>query len=338
MSLVFDKHRLISALALPPTALRQPGSVARRHNADTVLTIGLINNMPDAALQATERQFKGLLRAAAGARIVDLRYFSLRSVKRSWAAQSRIERFYTKTADLGRLQLDGLIVTGAEPHAAFLSEEPYWQEFIELVDWAKANTRSTIWSCLAAHAAVLHLDGIERHRLPQKCSGVFDCSKMTDHWLTRDVGSSLRVAHSRLNELKRTDLVARGYQVLTQSHDAGVDIFSKRLGSHFLFFQGHPEYDVMSLQREYRRDVGRYLAGQRDNYPAIPSDYFDADTEYGLAAFERRARVERNPALIAELPRLAVRADAATGAAVRLMFRNWLQYLVGSEVTLARAS
>jgi homoserine O-succinyltransferase len=94
----------------------------------------------------------------------------------------------------------------------------------------------------------------------------------------------------------------------------------------------------MSLQREYRRDVGRYLASQRDNYPAIPSDYFDAETEYGLAEFESRARVERNPALIAELPRLAVRADAATGAAVRLMFRNWLQYLAGSEVTLARAS
>ena len=60
MSLVFDKHRLISNLALPPTEIRQAAAVANRHNADTVLTIGLVNNMPDAALQATERQFKAI--------------------------------------------------------------------------------------------------------------------------------------------------------------------------------------------------------------------------------------------------------------------------------------
>lgn len=329
MSLVFDKHRLISGLALPATSLRQASAIANRHHADAVLTIGLVNNMPDAALQATERQFRALLKAAAGPRIVDLRYFSLPSVKRSWAAQSRIERFYTKFADLDRLHLDGMIVTGTEPRAAFLAEEPYWQEFSELVDWAEANTRSTIWSCLAAHAAVLHLDGIERRLLREKCSGMFDCSKAKDrdHWLTRDIPSSLRVAHSRLNELRRADLIARNYQVLTQSCEAGVDIFAKELRSHFIFFQGHPEYELMSLQREYRRDVSRYLGGERDTYPAIPCGYFDEETEYRLANFECRARMERNPTLITELPCLTLRQDLAAGSAVRLIFRNWLQYL-----------
>src|SRR5579872_2850048 len=115
MSLVFDKHRLISGLALRPSELQDAHAIGRRHNAEAVLTIGLINNMPDAALQATERQFKGLLRAAAESNIVDLRYFSLPSVRRSWAARSRIERFYTDISELGRLHLDGLIVTGAEP-------------------------------------------------------------------------------------------------------------------------------------------------------------------------------------------------------------------------------
>src|SRR5581483_5519861 len=104
MSLVFDKHRLLSGLELPPTPLRQAHAVAHRHNADTVLTIGLINNMPDGALQVAERQFKGLLKAAAGSRIIDLRYFSLASIKRSWAAQSRIDRFYTDIADLNGLR------------------------------------------------------------------------------------------------------------------------------------------------------------------------------------------------------------------------------------------
>ena len=114
------------------------------------------------------------------------------------------------------MQIDGLIVTGAEPNAATLSEEPFWQDLAEIIDWAEANTRSTIWSCLAAHAAVLHLDGIERHRLDAKCSGVFDCTKTGDHWLTENVASPLKVSHSRLNELRDGDLTARGYQVLTR--------------------------------------------------------------------------------------------------------------------------
>ena len=73
-----------------------------------------------------------------------------------------------------------MIVTGAEPIAATLPEEPFWQDLTDMIDWAKTNTRSTIWSCLAAHAAVLHLDGIERQRLDTKCSGIYDCAKVTD--------------------------------------------------------------------------------------------------------------------------------------------------------------
>jgi homoserine O-succinyltransferase/O-acetyltransferase len=327
MSLVFDKHRLISNLALPPTEIRQAAAVANRHNADTVLTIGLVNNMPDAALQATERQFKAILKAAAGPRIVDLRYFSLPSVKRSWAAKSRIARFYTSTLDLKHLKLDGLIVTGAEPIATVLAEEPYWQEFTELIDWADANTRSTIWSCLAAHGAVLYLDGIERHRLSEKCSGVFSCAKTTDHWLIRDIPSPVKISHSRLNELKSVDLIARGYRVLTESREAGVDIFAKKFHSQFIFFQGHPEYDALSLQREYRRDINRFLKGDRDVYPTIPFGYFDTETEQRLAKFQERACIERNPALAAELPGLAFRSDIAAGFAAKVIFRNWLSFL-----------
>ena len=77
-----------------------------------------------------------------------------------------------------------MIVTGAEPIAATLPDEPYWNDLTDVIDWAETNTRSAIWSCLAAHAAVLHLDGIERQRLERKCSGVYDCRKVADDWLT----------------------------------------------------------------------------------------------------------------------------------------------------------
>jgi len=327
MTVLLEKRRLIVSPGLAPTQLRREDKFGHPQHADVDLTIGLVNNMPDAALQATERQFMRLLRQAAGNIRIDFHCFSLPSVTRSQTARWRVEKQYADLADLDRLHIDGLIVTGAEPVAATLPEEPYWHDLTDLIEWAQTNTRSTIWSCLAAHAAVLHLDGIERQRLDTKCSGIYDCAKVTNSWLTEDVPSPLKISHSRLNGLRATDLSARGYELLTASPEAGVDIFAKRLGSQFVFFQGHPEYDALSLEREYLRDVSRFLAGQHDTYPAIPAGYFDAETEQSLANFERRARVERRPGLSAELPDRRLRQDIAAGAAPIAIFRNWLEYL-----------
>jgi homoserine O-succinyltransferase len=328
MTVLFDKHRQIVSPALAPAQLREADERgSRQQTADAVLTIGLINNMPDSALQATERQFTRLLKAAAGNNRIHLHCFSLPSVKRSQAARLQIDGRYTDIAHLGRLQIDGLIVTGAEPNAATLPEEPFWQDLTAVIDWAETNTRSTIWSCLAAHAAVLHLDGIERQRLDAKCSGIFDCFRLTDDRLTQDIASPLKVPHSRLNALRRSDLVARGYRVLTESPDAGVDIFAKQLRSHFIFFQGHPEYEALSLQREYLRDITRFIGGQRDTYPAFPKGYFDLETENKLASFQKRASIERRLPLSVELPNLTLRPDIATGVAASAIFKNWLEYL-----------
>lgn len=329
MTVLLEKRRLIVSPGLAPAQLRREDKLGHPRHADVDLTIGLVNNMPDAALQATERQFMRLLRQAAGNIRIDFHCFSLPSLRRSQTARWRVERQYTDIADLGRLHIDGLIVTGAEPNAAALPEEPFWQDLTDMIDWAKANTRSTIWSCLAAHAAVLHLDGIERQRLDTKYSGIYDCAKLTDSWLTKDLPSPLKIPHSRLNGLRADELTARGYQLLTQSSEAGVDIFAKQLRSQFVFFQGHPEYDALSLEREYLRDISRFLVGERDSYPAVPAGYFDAETEDRLASFQRRAAVERRPALSAELPDRTLRQDIAAGAAATAIFKNWLGYLAG---------
>jgi homoserine O-succinyltransferase/O-acetyltransferase len=327
MTVLLERRRLIVSPGLAPTQLRREDIFGHPQHADVDLTIGLVNNMPDAALQATERQFMRLLRQAAGNVRIDLHCFSLPSVHRSQTAKWRVDRQYTDIADLGRLKFDGLIVTGAEPNAATLPEEPFWRDLTDIIDWAEANTRSTIWSCLAAHAAVLHLDGIERQPLGAKCSGIYDCAKMTDSWLTADLPSPLKISHSRLNELRASDLTVKGYQVLTQSREAGVDTFAKELRSQFVFFQGHPEYDALSLEREYLRDISRYLAGERDRYPAVPAGYFDTETENRLAGFARRAVVERRPGLSAELPDRTLRQDIAAGTAATGIFRNWLRFL-----------
>ena len=321
MTILIDKDQVIAGPALVPAE----HDLARE--AGDELTIGLVNNMPDPALKATERQFMKLLQAAAGPRRIRFYCFSLPSVQRSPEAKWHIESEYSDLSDLERGKFDGLIVTGAEPIAPELDEEPYWRDLTNLIDWAKINTRSTIWSCLAAHAAVLHLDGIERRRLPAKCHGVFDCDVVTADSLTRAAPAPFKVSHSRLNEVAESDLEQAGYQVLTRSAQAGVDVFIRQYASRFVFFQGHPEYDALSLQREYLRDIGRYLARERDNYPRLPMSYFDAATEEKLARFEKKAAHQRHPALSNELPRLNLRADIGAGSAAAVLFRNWLRYL-----------
>ena len=319
MALPFDKPIASPALA--------PASSEPERAGQGELTIALVNNMPDSALKATERQFMRLVQSAAGKTRVRFHCFALPTVARSKQAKDHIEKDYVDIAELHRLHIDGLIVTGAEPLAATLPEEPYWREFTDLIDWARANTRSAILSCLAAHAALLHLDGIERKRLPQKCSGVYDCARTANDWLTNDLPASIKVSHSRLNEVREGDLVESGYQILTRSEQAGVDIFARDFDSRFIFFQGHPEYDALSLQREYMRDIARFLAGERKDYPAIPASYFDSETEEVLADFEQRAHAHRKVEMAAELPGLTLRQGVPAGGAATTIFRNWLDFL-----------
>jgi homoserine O-succinyltransferase len=322
-------------LAGKDTAARRQ---APRHPAGSDwIEIGLVNNMPDAALEATEQQFLDLLNAAAGDSRLRLRLFSLPGVPRGERARAYLDQSYCDAGDIGKAGLDGLIVTGTEPKAARLADEPYWRPFTQLVDWAARNTVSTIWSCLAAHAAVLHLDRIERVPLREKCIGVFDCDTLGDHPLTADLPSCPAVPHARWNELREDALNAAGYQVLTRSPGAGVDTFVRQdlMGqaqSLFLFFQGHPEYGAGALLSEFRRDVGRFLKGEREVYPAMPQNYFDAPTEAALAAFRQRAERQPSEALLAELP---VPPDAASIAywqpCAVAIYRNWLAALAAQK-------
>jgi homoserine O-succinyltransferase len=301
--------------------------------------IGLVNSMPDAALEATERQFIELIDAAAGDVPVRLRFFSLPDVPRTARGQRHVSNSYLGIGDLWDGPLDALIVTGTEPRAPALSDEPYWPALAELIDWAEHNTVSTIWSCLAAHAAVLHLDGVARYALADKCFGIFDCAKAGEHPLMAGVPSSLPVPHSRLNGLRESELVACGYDLLARSAQAGVDSFARQGRSLFVFFQGHPEYDAASLLGEYRRDVGRFLRGERETFPAMPKNYFDAETAGLLATFRARARMDRREELLADFPLTAAERGVSNvwRPSAACIYRNWLTHLAAQKAARSRA-
>jgi homoserine O-succinyltransferase len=199
-----------------------------------------------------------------------------------------------------------------------------------LVEWAEANTVSAIWSCLAAHAAVHHIDGITRRPLGAKLCGVFECTRTADHPVANSGLARWPVPHSRYNELPEAALAARGYLILARSAAAGADMFVKQRKSLFLFLQGHPEYDAGALLREYRRDVARFLTGESDSYPDIPRGYFDDSVAGTLWRFRDHALRHRNSDLLSDFP-TAQAAQTLVGvwhdAAVRL-YASWLAYLV----------
>jgi homoserine O-succinyltransferase len=293
------------------------------------IRIGLINNMPDAALRTTELQVRDLLSRAAGDLPVTLSVFSLPTVPRTDAGLRYVQEHHTPITELCAHGIEGLIVTGTEPRAAALEGEPYWPELAGLIRWSEENTISTVWSCLAAHAAVYLLDHIVRRPLLAKLIGVFECEKVADHPLTANGPERWPVPHSRNNELPEDALIRAGYRILSQSPQAGVDSFVRKGKSLFVFLQGHPEYDATALFGEYRRDVRRYLTNQQDVYPEMPCGYFSAAATEALLMFRERALLERDARLLEDFPASAAGRDisASWRESATNLYSNWLSYI-----------
>jgi homoserine O-succinyltransferase len=287
--------------------------------------------MPDPALDATERQFRALLRAADDV-TVNLTLYTLPEVPRTDFGREQVSR-YSDLRDLWKSHHDGLIVTGTEPRAADLRDEPFWESLTSVLEWAESHTYSTILSCLAAHAGILHIDGIARRPLGAKRFGVFECVRVADHPLTAAAPSRLQMPQSRWNEVPEEALLACGYRVLTRSEEAGVDSFVKQRKSLFVFFQGHPEYEATTLLLEYRRDIGRFLRRERDTYPPMPHGYFDEETVAALTALRERARLDRREELLAEFP-IAMAAGKVTNtwrSTAESLYGNWLRYICAQK-------
>src|SRR5437667_11049291 len=188
----------------PATGLGTLGRAQRLHRAAATrfreshpksIDIGLVNNMPDAALDATERQFRALLGASADDIEVHLTVYTLPEIPRTDFGRRQVSTYADLSTLWGRHH-DGLIVTGTEPRASDLKDEPFWESLTRVLEWAENHTYSTILSCLAAHAGILHMDGITRRPLGDKRLGIFECVRVSDHPLTATAPNRLRMPHS----------------------------------------------------------------------------------------------------------------------------------------------
>ena len=300
------------------------------------IKVGLINNMSDEALRATERQFVSLLTLASDDMPIHLSLYTLPGVSRNGFTASHITNCYSNIEDLWDSHLDGLIVTGREPSTANLSDEPYWDSFTQVLDWAQENCHATVLSCLAAHAAILHMDGIRRVKRDDKVFGIYECARVSDHSLTTGTASQFRLPHSRWNGVPEEQLTDCGYKVLTRSAEAGVDTFVKQQKKLLVFFQGHPEYESDTLLREYRRDVGRYVKGEASRYPLMPESYFDEAATAELRAFQAKAVSCRSEELLPELAGILgnKKIENTWQASAAGVYRNWLGHICAQKETV----
>jgi homoserine O-succinyltransferase len=289
------------------------------------LRVALVNNMPDAAVAVTERQFRTLVQAAAPDSAVELLLFEIPGIVRAEAIRARMAARYRSTEALDEAAPDLVVVTGADPGSRPLNEAGFWPGFARLIDWAAERHQPTLWSCLAAHAAAERLDGVQRHRLGEKLSGVYVCAPATPESLAAGLEGGWAFPHSHYNTLLEADLVAAGYRIASRSEIAGVDSFV-RGDDPFLFLQGHPEYDHDSLALEFRRDFRAFVQGERGDIPQVPAGLYPPPVHETLAVLRDDALRAPSPELLSRWPR----EDGLAGvpapwrpAAVRLI-ANWL--------------
>lgn len=253
------------------------------------LHIGLLNMMPDAALEATERQFFRLVGSSNPISQFFIHPFTLDEIPRQARAREHINKHYDSFSAIRDSGLDALIISGANVTRPDLREEVFWEPLQAVIEWADQHVTSTLCSCLATHAVLLARHGLGRSRLEHKCWGVFEHQVVRrDHPLVQDVNTRVSVPHSRFNEITADQLEQAGLHVLVHGDEPGVQLAVSADGFRTVFFQGHPEYDSISLMKEYKREIGNFIQGHSAQYPPLPQHYFDQHTRALLEEYRDR--------------------------------------------------
>ena len=175
-----------------------------------------------------------------------------------------------------------------------LDLEPFWEPLGDVIEWAADNVTSILCSCLATHALVKHLYGIDREPLPEKLWGVYR-HRVVDrtHPLTQDVNTRFDAPHSRWNDIPHASWESAGLRVLAESEQAGVHMATSPDGFRIVYFQGHPEYDRNSLLKEYKREVGRFLDDELESPPPYPEHYLTPESDHLAQTYLRDALAAR---------------------------------------------
>jgi len=231
------------------------------------LRVGIINLMPTTI--DTEIQ---LLRLIGNSPLqIDVTFLNMGSHTSKNAPPGHLEKFYISAEEIVRkkVRFDGLIVTGAPVETLPFEDVDYWDELVSVIDYSEKNVFSCLYICWGAMAGLYRRYGIGKHLLEKKLSGVFPHTiKEQNHLLFRGFDDEFLAPQSRYTGIDR-EPVAKDPRLTIQSEtdDAGIFIVTARDGRE-IFVSGHFEYDPLTLDKEYRRDVTKGLPIE------IPKNYY----------------------------------------------------------------
>lgn len=261
------------------------------------LKIAILNLMPTKITTETQ-----LLRLLGNSPIqVEITLLHTASYKSSNTSHEHLSAFYRTFDKIKNDKYDGLIITGAPVEQLEFSQVEYWKELKEIMEWSKHNVFSTLHICWASQAGLFYHHGIKKHDVSKKIFGVFEHDILEEHCkLVRGFDDGFRAPHSRHTQVMSTDiLTCSDLKLLAHSKEAGVLIAASYDGRQ-IYVSGHLEYDALSLDSEYRRDMNKGLEID------IPRNYYPNDD-------------------ITQIPKLTWKAHA------NLLFANWLNYYVYQE-------
>lgn len=261
------------------------------------LQILILNLMP--LKEETETQ---LLRALSNTPLqVDCTFLMLSTHISKNTSSSHLNQFYVSFTEVEQKRFDGMIITGAPVEHLEYEEVNYWEELTRIMEWSKTHVTSTFHICWGAQAGLYYHYGIPKYRRDQKLSGIY-CHKVLDRKvpLVRSMDDYIMAPHSRYTEVHKEDVLKHPeLRILAESKEAGIFLIVSVDGRQ-VFVQGHPEYDRMTLNTEYHRDLDKGL------HPEIPCNYYENDDPF-------------------KVPVLCWRNMANT------LYTNWLNFYVYQE-------
>lgn len=186
--------------------------------------------------------------------------------------KGHLDRFYEDFSSVRNKKWDGFIITGAPVEKYEFEDVDYWDELREIMDWSENNVTSTMHICWGAQAGLYYRYGVRKYDLPKKLSGIYE--HHTFHRktpLVRGFDDSFFVPHSRYTGVSKEDIVNNPHlDIVAESEEAGPYLIIGDGGKN-IFVTGHPEYDVLTLDKEYKRDKKKGLN------PDIPVNYYPDD-------------------------------------------------------------
>ena len=232
------------------------------------LKIAILNLMP--LKHETEIQ---LLRALSNTPLqVDVTFVCVESYESKNTPISHLNQFYSRFSEIKDKKYDGLIITGAPVEHMEFEQVDYWEELTRIMDWSVTNVTSTIHICWGAQAGLYHHYGLQKRLMPKKVFGVFEHKvKHRKTPLVRGFDDIFYAPHSRHTEIPLESIKNHPeLQILAESDVAGAFLIIAKEGKH-IFVTGHPEYDRLTLDTEYRRDLDKGLDIQ------MPENYYPDD-------------------------------------------------------------